>query len=211
MYVLPDVTLCYQASPVASPVASCPTRTLVEKLGAILESGFDLAFSLILDPGLPLLADEPSGDEVVVVGIEDPLSPLLILEARKELMAHQDFRPIGASASRHARSTAVNVVRGRDLEVAALNVGCSEPIPGSSGPRSLELALDSLAGSNTTNLVVFEGGQDPGNESGWPRHIVIRHDGDSGRYLRESFTDLNALVGNGGIQNTNVGVAQRVG
>lgn len=118
-----------QAGPVASPIATRPAGALIQELGAILQSGFNLAFALILDPGLPLVAHQPSRDKVIVVSIQDPLSPLFGFEAVEEIMALEDFRSVRPSAARHARGAAVHVVSSRDLKVAALNVCCSEPVP----------------------------------------------------------------------------------
>jgi hypothetical protein len=76
-----------KAGPVASPVAASPPRALVKKLVAIFQSGLQLAFRLILHPRLPLMADKPAGDKVVIIGIENPPPPFLILEPVEKLMA----------------------------------------------------------------------------------------------------------------------------
>lgn len=131
IHSLPDISLSDQAGPVASPVAACPTRALVQKLVAVLEGRLNLALLLVLNPGLPLVAHEPTSHKVVIVSVQNPLPPLLVLEAVKEVVARQNLGTIGASASRHARCAAVNVVGSRDLKVATLNVSCAQPVPGS--------------------------------------------------------------------------------
>lgn len=155
-HLLPDVSLSNQTGPVASPVASSPAGALVQELRAIFQSRLDLALPLVLDPSLPLVADQPASYKVVVIRVQNPLSPLLVLKPVKKVMAGEDLRPIGASASRHARGAAVNVVSSRNFKVASLNVSSAEPVPGMSRPRDVTLTSDSLVGANAANLGVFE-------------------------------------------------------
>lgn len=82
----PHISLRNHTGPVASPVTASPARALVEKLVAILESGLQLTFRFVLDPCLPLMADKPSGNEVVIVSIENPLPPFFILKSVKEVV-----------------------------------------------------------------------------------------------------------------------------
>lgn len=89
--LLPDISLRSQAGPVAPPVASGPTRALVKELVAVLQSRLDFAFLVVLDPRLPLVTDQPSGNKVVVVGVQNPLPPFLVLESLEELVAGQDL------------------------------------------------------------------------------------------------------------------------
>lgn len=178
-----NVSLTDKTGPVAAPVAASPARALVEELGAVLQSGLKLALLLVLDPCLPLMADEPASDKVVVVGVEDVLAPLLGLEALKEVVAGQNLRSVGTSSARHAGCTAIEVVRGRDLEVASLNVSSTEPVEDASGQRAIPDALNSLAGADATNLGVFEGSEDPGHHGRRPGDIVVGHDGELGRNL----------------------------
>lgn len=152
----PHVPLLDQAGPVASPIATRPAGALIQELGAILQSGFNLAFALILDPSLPLVAHQPSRDKVIVVSIQDPLSPLFSLEAFEEVMALEDFRSVRPSAARHAGSAAVHVVSSRNLKVAALNVCRSEPVPDANRPRGRPLALHSLACADAADLGIFK-------------------------------------------------------
>lgn len=128
------VSLLDQTRPVAAPVTACPSGALVHKLHAVFQRRLDFAFLLVLDPGLPLVVDEPSGHEVVVVRVEYVLAPALTLETVEEVSARKNLGSVGASAARHARSSAVHVVGSRDLEVASLNVGRAEPVPDVVGP-----------------------------------------------------------------------------
>lgn len=200
-----------QAGPVASPVAARPAGALVEELGAVLQRRLNLALALVLDPGLPLVADEPARDKVVVVSVQDPLPPLFRLEAVEEVMALEDVGAVGAGAARHARGAAVHVVRGRDLKVAALNVGGAEPVPDADGPGRRPLALDPLAGADAAHLGVLKGGQDPGHQRRRPGHVVVSHDGDGRLDAGQGLADLQALVGNGRVHDADLGVVERPG
>lgn len=207
----PHVPLLDQAGPVASPIATRPAGALIQELGAILQSGFNLAFALILDPSLPLVAHQPSRDKVIVVSIQDPLSPLFSLEAFEEVMALEDFRSVRPSAARHAGSAAVHVVSSRNLKVAALNVCRSEPVPDANRPRGRPLALHSLACADAADLGIFKGGENPGHQRRGPGHIVVSHDGDGSRHSRQSLADLESLVGNVCVHDTDPGVVEGPG
>lgn len=202
------MSLAHQTGPVAAPVAARPAGALVEELGAVFQRRLDLALAVVLDPRLPLVADEPSRDKVVVVGVEDPASPLFVLEAVQEVVRLQNLRSIGARATRHARSAAVHVVRSRDLKVASLNVGGAEPIPEAIGQRGVPFTTDSLVGADATHLGVLKGSKDPRHQSRGPGDIVVGHDGDGSLDVRQSLADLEALVGNGGIEDADGRVAE---
>lgn len=128
MYSRQHIALPGQASPVAAPVASGPARALVEELEAVLEGGLNLALAIVLNPGLDLMADQPTSDEIVVVGIEDVAAPALSLEALQEVVALQNLGPVGSSPARHARGSAINVMGSGNLEVPPLDVGRAKPI-----------------------------------------------------------------------------------
>lgn len=206
MHSRKDVSLLDKAGPVAAPIAASPAGALVQELGAVLESGLKLTLALVLDPGLPLVADEPAGDEVVVVSVQDVLAPLLSLEALEEVVAGEDLGTVGAGSARHAGSAAIDIVGGGDLEVATLNVSSAEPVVDASGPVTLPDALNSLAGADTTDLGVLEGSENPGHQSRRPGDIVVSHDGDLGGYLGKSLADLEALVGDGSRVDLDIGV-----
>lgn len=200
--------LANETGPVASPVAARPTSALIKELGAIFESCLNLALAVVLDPCLPLMAYKPACDKVVVVGVENPFSPFLILEAVKEVVALQNFRSVSACATRHARCTAVHVVRSRDLKVAAFNVCGAEPVPQAVGKRSIPFSTDSLVCPNTAHLWVLERSENPGHESRGPGDIVISHDGNGRLDMRQSLANLKTLVGNWSVENANVRVPE---
>lgn len=196
-WLLPKhMALPAQTSPVAAPVASGPARALVQELHALLQGGLNLAFPIVLDPGLHLVADQPASHKVVVVGIENVTSPALRLKALQEVMALQDLRSIGTGAAGHARGSAINVMGGGDLEVAALDVCCTQPVPHACRDRTIELALDPLASAHPSNLRIFEGGQEMGNQGGGPLDIVVCHDHNFCRDMvaLEGLADLETLV-----------------
>lgn len=200
-----------KAGPVAAPVAASPPGALVEELGAVLKGSLQLALALVLNPSLPLVADEPASDKVVVVGVEDVLAPLLGLEALKKIVARENFGPVGTGSARHARGTSIDVVGSGDLKVASLNVSCSQPVEDAGGPRTIPDALNSLASTDTTDLRVFEGSQNPRHEGGGPGYVVIGHDGDLGGDLGQGFTDLQTLVRDWGRVDLDIGVRKAVG
>lgn len=200
--------LANETGPVASPVAARPTSALIKELWAIFESRLNLTLAVVLDPCLPLMAYEPACDKVVIVGVENPLSPFLVLETVKEVVALQNFRSVSACATRHARCAAVHVVGSRDLKVAAFNVCGAQPVPQAVGKRSIPLSTDSLVCPNTTHLGVLERSENPGHESRGPGDIVISHDGNGRLDMRQSFTHLKALVGDWSVENTNVRVPE---
>lgn len=68
------------------------------------------------------MADQPSGDEVVVISVQIVFAPALGLETLEEIVALQDTGAVGPRPARHARGAAVYVVRGGNLKVPALDV-----------------------------------------------------------------------------------------
>lgn len=93
-HIPPHVFFDTKACEVTSPVASCPTRALVQELHPILQRGFEFTLVVVLNPSLPLVAHEPACDKVVVVSVQDVLSPPFALETIQELGAFQDLGPV---------------------------------------------------------------------------------------------------------------------
>lgn len=87
----PNMFLSEETRIITSPVTTCPTRTLIKKLGVILQSRLNLAFPIILNPGTPPIRNEPSSNEVVIVSIELILSPAFSLETFEEERTLQDL------------------------------------------------------------------------------------------------------------------------
>ena len=156
------------------------------------------------------MAHQPTSDEVIIVSVQDPLSPFLVFESLEEIVAGKDFGTICSSASGHAGGTTVDVVCGRDLEISAFDVGGTKPIPCSCGPSPITFTFDPLAGSYSTNLVILERSQDPRHQAGWPCNIIIGHDSDGSADFGEGFANLKSFVGDWGVENLNFGEIQRV-
>lgn len=204
----PDVSLANKTSPVASPVASGPAGALVQKLEAVFQRSLQLALSLVLDPRLPLVIDQPARNKIVVVGVKNPFAPLFILEAVEELVALENLSPVRAGPAGHARRATINVVGCRDLKVTALNVRSAKPVPAASSQWCVPFTAHSLTGSNSSHASVFERRQNPRHESGWPGNVVIGHDGNGSRDSGQGFTDLKPLIRDWRLHNTDVGVWQ---
>lgn len=211
MNLPPDIFFGHHASPVAPPVTPSPARALIQELGAVLQGRLELTLSLVLNPCLPLMANEPAGDEVVIISVEDVWPPFLRLETLEEVMARENLGAVCPSAARHARGASINVVGGRDLEVATLDVCGAKPVEDASRQRTVPNALYSLTGSNAAHLRIFERRENPGHQGGGPGHIIIGHDGDLRLHIGESLADLKTLVGNGSGQNLDVGMRKAVG
>jgi hypothetical protein len=151
-----------------------------------------------------LIGDQPSSDKVVVVRIKLKFAPPLSLKAIEEQGTLQDFRPEGARAPGHARCATIDTVSRRDFEIPSLNVCPTQPIEASGQKRSRSYPLDTLAGANATNLEVLERCQKPGKDCFGPRDIVVCHDDERRLDLGNSFTDLNPLIRNGNLENSDV-------
>lgn len=208
LYLHPDVPLAREAGPVAAPVAARPPRALVEELGAVFQRRLELAFALVLNPRLPLMADEPPRHKVVVVGVENPLAPFLVFEPVEEVVALQNLRSIGACATRHAGCATVHVVRGRNLKVAPLNVSRAEPVPHPVSQRRIPFAPNALVRADTTHLGILKGGEEPGHERRGPGDVVVGHDGNGSLDLRQGLAHLQALVGNGSVEDADGGISK---
>ena len=109
MFSPPVVSLNKHAGEITSPITTDPAETLAQIFGTVFQSRLDFSLFVILHSDLPVVSIQPSGDKVIVVSIQDPLSPLFGLEAFEEIMALEDFRSVRPSAARHAGSAAVHV------------------------------------------------------------------------------------------------------
>ena len=183
---------------------------MIEKLNIVLKCGFDFAFPIVLYPGLPLIRDQPPSDEVIIVSIELELAPAFSLKAIEEQGALQYLGPERTCASGHAGCATINVVGRGDLEVSSLNICSSQPIEQKFGNGTRSDSLDSLTGAYTTNLCVFKGSKEPGYDCPRPRDIVVCHDNDVSLDLGNSLTNLNTLVRNWDVENTNIRCFQRL-
>lgn len=67
-----------------------------------------------------------------------------------------------------------------------------------------------MAGADSSDLGILERGENPGQQGWGPPDIVIRHDGDLGGDFGQGLADLEALVGNVGAEDADVGRRQRL-
>lgn len=74
------------------------------------------------------MAHQPTRHEVVVISIQDVISPSLRFESLEELSASEDLGSVSSGTTGHARGSTVDIVSGRNLEVAAFDVRGAEPI-----------------------------------------------------------------------------------
>ncbi len=150
-----------EAGIVAPPVAACPTRALIQEFDVVLKGGLNLTLGVVLNPGLPLVRHQPSGNEVVIVSIQLVLTPTFSLETIQEQGTLEDFGSEGTGASGHAGGSTIDSMSGRDFKVASFDIGSSEPIVAKGLGRSRANAFDSLIGTNSANFTVFEWGEEP--------------------------------------------------
>lgn len=204
------MSLNHQAGPVAPPVASCPPGALVQELHSVLQGGLELTLPLVLDPGLPLAADQPPSHKVIVVGVENVVAPLLTLETIKELSALQDFRPVSPRASGHARCASIHVVGSGNLEVAALDIGSSQPVENPCLQIGVPFPAHTLARAHTANLGILERCQEPGHQRVGPLDVVVCHDSNTGPDVWQRRADLQTLVCNLREQNPDSWVVERI-
>lgn len=67
-----------------------------------------------------------------------------------------------------------------------------------------------MAGTDATDLRIFKWSQNPGHECRRPSHVVVGHDCNRSLDLGQGFTNLKTLIGNGGIENPDLGIRKRV-
>lgn len=99
----------------------------------------------------------------------------------------------------------------RDLEVAALNVSRTQPIPYLRRPVSIPLASNSLTSPDPPDFWVLERREDPWHQSRWPGDIIICHNCDGRLNLGKRLAHLDALIGDRCSKNPNLGVLERLG
>lgn len=206
----PHMSLSNKTGVVASPVATSPSRTLVQELDIIFQGRLDLALHVVLNPSLPSIGNQPTCDKVVIVSIELELTPTFSLETIQKQWALQDLGSECTSTTRHAGGSTIKSMCCRDLKVASLNIGCAEPVVQHIANWTVSDSLDPLTRTNSSHSTIFEGREKPGQDGSWPRDIVVCHDDDRSFDLGDSLTDLNALVGNGNLESSDVGCFERL-
>ena len=85
---------------------------------------------MVLDLDFPVVVEEPSCDEVVVVGVEKVVAaPGLVREAIGELGVLQDLRSIRYCSARQTRQPTIDPVAGGAVEVPPHEVHGTEELP----------------------------------------------------------------------------------
>ena len=98
----------------------------------------------------------------------------------------------------------------RDLEVSSLDICRTEPIVYIFTELSRSDSLDALTGTHAADFSVLEGSQEPGKDCVWPRDIIIRHDNESSLDLGNGLANLDALIRNWNMEDTDIGSFQRL-
>lgn len=188
--------LSKQAGQIAPPVTACPTKTLLEELGVVLEGGLYFTLGVVLHVCLVTMGHHPPGEEVVVVGIELIMTkpPLLIREAVGEVDVLQDTCTVGTSTSREARDPAVHVSGGCTVEIAAFQVESTQESIDALGKAGVLGSPESLTGDDSSILFILEGGQHPLQRFDGPRDIVVGKENDFGGDFWDGPGHLTSLV-----------------
>lgn len=156
MNVLPNRSLSHETRVVAPPVTARPSTALIQKLLVVLQRRLNLTLSVVLNPCPPSAVDQPARDKVVVISVQLILTPPLCPEPIKEQRTLEDFGTESTSTPRHTRGSSVKVVSRRNLEVAALNVGRTEPIVHIIHGRTVLETLNALARTNAAHLGILK-------------------------------------------------------
>ena len=105
----------------------------MEVFGVFAEGGFDGSALAVLDLEVPVMREHPAGDELVVIGIEGPVSAAeevkeFVREGVREGLVLEDGGAVGGRAARDCGDAAVHGVGGRLVEVAALEPEAAEEV-----------------------------------------------------------------------------------
>lgn len=147
---------------------------------------------MVLNLDLPTVVEEPSRDEVVVVGVEEVIAaPCLVREAIGEFRVLQNFRPIRYCSARQAWQATVNPVAGCAIEVPPDQIHGAEELPHVGAIYAAKL----LICSDASHFGVLEGSQEPFVELLWKPDIIVQQQRDPGLDLRDCPTQLATLIG----------------
>jgi hypothetical protein len=94
-----------QITPLVAPYL---TQALPQVLGVVLERRLHLTFRMVLQLDLPVVAEEPAGDKVVVVCVEKVVAtPCFMREGIGEVGVLQDLRTVGHCSPRQTGQSAI--------------------------------------------------------------------------------------------------------
>jgi hypothetical protein len=171
---------------------------LAQVLGVRTDSGCHRGILGTLELDLPATTDNPAGDEVVVVWVEwaEPAEEeTFVLETLLELCVFEDFCAVSGSTSGDDKHAAVDVARGRNFKVVALEVEAADEVPEALEGDTSWLTNNTLVGSDNTDVRIFERCKERREESiRWPESCRVNRDNDIGFHMRHGMADLSALV-----------------
>lgn len=148
---------------------------------------------------LPAMRQHPSGDEIVIVGVELILTtPVLMREAVCECRILQNMCSVGDGSPGETGDASVQMGRGRDLEISPLQIQGAQK-----GPQvRLLRSTKPLARAHPAHIGLLIGSQDPRENGSRPGDVVVGEDGDLCADLRYGPAHLTALVCMGDAEST---------
>lgn len=193
---VPDPSLSTQAGKIAAPVASGPPQALLQELGIVFKSCLNLTVWMILHVNVPIMIDQPSCNEVVIVSVELVLTkpPLLICEATCEGRVLDDFGSIRAGTSGEAWNASIDVTRCRTVEVSTFEVQSPKEVVDALREVGVLCTSESLTCHHTTETVILHGSQEIVESLAGPVDIVICEDSDKSGHFGDCSSHLASLV-----------------
>ena len=197
----PDVTLHEQRTEIRPPSVTCPAKYLLQEPPVGLHRTEKLRLLAALHVGAPAVADHPPGEVLVVARVELVLpEPVVVGESVQELGVLENDRPVGRRTTRETGETAVDVSRGRNLDVPDGETERGENLPDG---HVLADRLHALGCADTTDLLVLKAGEDVRKHGRGPDGVVVSEDDNVGGAVFDAVRHLEPLVGEGDGQDTN--------
>lgn len=206
-----DIALDEESGVVGSPVAPSPSQALSDKLWIGFKGGLNGALRVVLNPRLFVFTDHPSGQKVVVIRVEDEIAPFFVAKSIKIFLLLQNLTPDSIGATGHAGSSTIKVVRGRDLEVAALDVALAEPVPAAGDNVGITITGDTLKDTHGAHVLILKRSKKPWKNSERPGNIIIDQDGDRGGDTWDGLLHLKTFVGDFSVTNFDPRVVDGMG
>ena len=106
----PDVAFHEQRPQVRAPCISCPAQDLLQESPVGLHGTEKLSLLAALDVRAPSVADHPTGEELVVAGVELVLpKPVVMRETVEELGILENDGTVSGGSPRKTGKTAINM------------------------------------------------------------------------------------------------------
>lgn len=191
----PDVALSKERTKVRTPCVAGPAQNLFEEAPIVLECREQFGLFAALCIGVPAVRHHPTREELVVSRVERIFAePQIVGEAVLESRIFQDEGAVGGGATGETADAAVNVGRGRNLDIATRQAEASENLPEGLVAIGID-SVDGLGGADTAHLEVLEAGEDVLEHSGLPNGIVVGKHQDLCGGRIDALDHLKALVG----------------